>query len=718
MVAFHANFMFKLSKLNIKMITAMKKIYFGITLMIISTVSFAQKGNPKDTVTNLAITNPIPIISSIVPPSPEAAALGKYGNVPVSLYTGTPNITIPIYEVKSKDISVPINLSYHASGVKVDEISSSVGMSWVLNAGGAIVRSVRGLPDEDSFGFRSAEMIDLWNKYKNGLMTASERISFEIEIANGTYDMQPDEYYYNFQGMSGMMLMKQDMNFFFSQHNKLKVEIIVDASNFENFIITDTNGFKYYFNDKEFSTPSALCNNNNRPSSIRNTSAWYLSKIESPTFGEVSFSYRRNTMVYNQGVYESFSHVTQNLSTCPPADRRTICTSRISSVIPYISEINFLNGKVLFSYNNRTDVGGGLRLDTIKVQDASGTIIKSHKLNYENTSVGDRYFLTSVVENTDISAISVPTYSLEYNNINSLPARGSVKQDYWGFCNNNTTIYLMPPLIFPNSTSYVWANREADASRVKYGILTNMTYPTGGKTVFDYEIHQYGFTGFTPNNPIKNKLGGGIRIKTITDYSDATQIATSKSYDYSMIDETDRSSGMLATRFAFQFNACTSRGCNGIPGSADYCSVYGNSNSSAALGSTQGASVGYQYVTETQTDISGNNGKTVYNFISFKDYVDVAIGYPLSPPFAPFTSKDAYRGKEKSIKYYNKDNNPVKEINFDYYFSEVSTLRGFKAMITDDNSLPNLSTIETSQYEYISLWFYLKQKRETLFIAP
>jgi hypothetical protein len=594
-------------------------------------------------------------------------------------------------------------------------------MSWVLNAGGAIVRSVRGLPDEDSFGFRSAEMIDLWYKYKNGLMTASQRTSFEIEISNGTYDMQPDEYYYNFQGMSGMMLIKQDKGFFFSQHNKLKVEITVDASDFENFIITDTNGFKYYFTDKEFSTPSALCNNNNRPSIIRYTSAWYLSKIESPTFGEVTFSYLRNTMTYNQGVYESFSHVTQVLSRCTiPADSRTICKSRISSVIPYVSEINFLNGKVLFSYNSRTDnIGGGLRLNAIKVRNASGTTIKSHKLNYETTSLGDRYFLTSVVEDTDVSAVSIPIYAFEYNAINSLPARGSVKQDYWGFPNNNTTIYLMPPLTFTNSTSYVWANRESDANRIKYGILTSITHPTSGKTVFDYEIHQYGFTDIMPNNPIKNKQGGGIRIKTITDYSNATQVASSKSYDYSMIDEPDRSSGMLATKFAFQFNFCLSKGCDGIPpGSAQYCSVIGNSNSNAALGATQGASVGYQYVTEIQTDVSGNNGKTVYNFISFKDYVDVAIGYPLTPPFAPFTSKDAYRGKEKSIKYYNKDSNLVKEINFEYYFAEVSTLRGFKAMITDDNSFPNLSTIVTSQYEYISLWFYLKQKKESLFIVP
>jgi len=36
----------------------------------------------------------------ILPPSPDAAALGKYGNIPVSTYTGVPNIEVPVYTIK------------------------------------------------------------------------------------------------------------------------------------------------------------------------------------------------------------------------------------------------------------------------------------------------------------------------------------------------------------------------------------------------------------------------------------------------------------------------------------------------------------------------------------------------------------------------------------------------------------------------------------------
>lgn len=63
-------------------------------------------------------------VAKIIPPSPEASALAKYGNMPVSFYTGVQQVSIPIYTVQSGDIQVPITLSYHASGIRVDEEGS------------------------------------------------------------------------------------------------------------------------------------------------------------------------------------------------------------------------------------------------------------------------------------------------------------------------------------------------------------------------------------------------------------------------------------------------------------------------------------------------------------------------------------------------------------------------------------------------------------------
>jgi hypothetical protein len=87
----------------------------------------------------------------IIPPSPNAASLGIFGEIPVSLYTGVPSISIPIYTIKSGDITVSLSLDYHASGIKVAQESSWVGLGWALNAGGVITRNVCGYDDFASF---------------------------------------------------------------------------------------------------------------------------------------------------------------------------------------------------------------------------------------------------------------------------------------------------------------------------------------------------------------------------------------------------------------------------------------------------------------------------------------------------------------------------------------------------------------------------------------
>ena len=79
-----------------------------------------------------------PKLPEIFPQSPTASELGKFGSYPVNLSTGLPQISIPLYTVQSGDISIPITLKYHASGIKVNQRSSWVGLGWSLNTGGLI----------------------------------------------------------------------------------------------------------------------------------------------------------------------------------------------------------------------------------------------------------------------------------------------------------------------------------------------------------------------------------------------------------------------------------------------------------------------------------------------------------------------------------------------------------------------------------------------------
>src|SRR5690348_10556972 len=88
-----------------------------------------------------------PALANVTPPSPNVQALQKYGDIPVSAYTGIPTISVPIYTATFRDLSIPLSVSYHASGIKVAEEASQVGLGWALNAGGIVSRNIVGNDD-------------------------------------------------------------------------------------------------------------------------------------------------------------------------------------------------------------------------------------------------------------------------------------------------------------------------------------------------------------------------------------------------------------------------------------------------------------------------------------------------------------------------------------------------------------------------------------------
>ena len=81
-------------------------------------------------------------------PTPNAAGLGLYGEVPVSFFTGVPDISVPLYTVKGNKIELPVELKYHASGLRPEMHPGWVGNGWSLSAGGVITRKINGKIDE------------------------------------------------------------------------------------------------------------------------------------------------------------------------------------------------------------------------------------------------------------------------------------------------------------------------------------------------------------------------------------------------------------------------------------------------------------------------------------------------------------------------------------------------------------------------------------------
>lgn len=476
---------------------------------------------------------------NIIPPSPTAAALGKYIEMPVSLYTGTPSINIPIWELKEKDISVPISLSYHASGVKVAEVASSVGLGWSLNAGGVITRSVRGKDDFEWNGYRNLGIKfpqdGLQNDCRNG---TEEGYQFAVSVLHETDknkipDTDPDIFYFNFGGYSGSFVFDQFGNVHCLEEKGLKIIPPTLPAPNTNYMSIDTkwsiiapNGLTYVFAAKEIAYANSHAavtytkvngvtygNSENITTYI---SSWYLSEIVSVSGEKVSFSYES----YESEITSPVDNVNYSLEN----DNCTLgvhCMSnfcagksistwniartqgwRLNGIVSSETYIKFING-------TRCDLVGDLKVDKIEIYQHNNNteqrnIVKRFQLLYgygENdinqpapadcgsveASAKRRLWLRSVQDLGKGTGAPIPPHQFTYYKAHLLPARNSGQNDAYGYASIASVVddtkladcfgnYYLP---YPTDTHL-------------YGALTDITYPTGGKTSFEYEQHDYG----------------------------------------------------------------------------------------------------------------------------------------------------------------------------------------------------------------------------------
>ena len=138
----------------------------GICLFLIS-IDISCQTNKSNT----DFTPPI----DFIPKSPEATHIEQYGNLSVNHSTGVPDISIPLHTIEYGDVKIPISISYLATGIKVNDISSSVGLKWMLNAGGQVSRNIIGKADEDECS------LDLLEHYYNGGKEATPDILYQFE---------------------------------------------------------------------------------------------------------------------------------------------------------------------------------------------------------------------------------------------------------------------------------------------------------------------------------------------------------------------------------------------------------------------------------------------------------------------------------------------------------------------------------------------------------
>src|SRR6202000_849844 len=107
--------------------------------------------------------------------TPEVTAFNRNIETPVSMYSGVPSISIPLYEIEIKGVKVPITLDYHAGGIRVDQEATWVGLGWNLSYGGMISRKIRGSADEKSyFGATGDYSVNGYNSISSNMTWTSD----------------------------------------------------------------------------------------------------------------------------------------------------------------------------------------------------------------------------------------------------------------------------------------------------------------------------------------------------------------------------------------------------------------------------------------------------------------------------------------------------------------------------------------------------------------
>lgn len=551
----------------------------------------------------------------VIPPAPEAAQLGKYGDVPVSLYTGAAQIGIPLYELKGKYLSLPIGLSYNSSGIKVAEDPSWVGSGWSLNAGGVITRAVQGNPDNDFNYYSKAWEI---NALPTGIGLENRLTRFQLyqNIDDGYVETQPDIYYYNFAGKSGKFSISPTNEVYFYDGVNYKVEWVGEF----NFTITDDLGIIYEFAAREGT--QYILSDDMQSSAIRTyafISSWYLSKMTSPIGNEIiEFQYQTGNSSYVPPVTEghnvswTYKKTFYDVSTTPGISGYLSLPNATDIKIGriYLTNITHkLAGQTIDNIQfNSTVNGAGRKLNEVVIQ--QGGFTRGYDLGFDNST--NRLTLRSVREKGNNGVLKEP-HLFDYQG--TLPAITSPRIDHWGFYNDNSSYSLIPSVTVGGCTGTYFAGlgavRDPSISCIG-GSLSKITYPTKGYTNFIFEPHTAHADLLSCNT--HDRMIGGLRIKEINNYDHTNAFISSKKYTYELENAPvgQPSSGVLFTEpIYYTQSSYHHAGINvGYDGYLDLTTTV-SAMSRGELGTSQGSHIGYSRVEEVETDTYGtvNNGK-------------------------------------------------------------------------------------------------------------
>ena len=544
--------------------------------------------------TGIAQTTP-----NIVPPSPNAASIGKYGGYQPNLSSGLQNINIPLDVVTEGGLNVPISINYNYSGFKPSEETTVVGLGWSLAAGGLITRVIKGgIEDEryDNFSQLGGGYLLSGPKLQNTINPATgEIICNDGSNANCLYldevgtrwDGQPDMFNFSFGSYSGKFFFGADGKIKIVSDQALKIEYqkttVTEngkkfstngkAPIFSMWTITTQDGTIYRFGFNSTGTTSvkavdyALVSKGSAQEDIINT--WHLSEIETQKGEKISFTYKNDYMTAKKitkirNTYSAFESVGSTQSEAFsesqiknefsggnfPGSRNTENALARIEGSNFVVKLNYIENVELspfattsYEQFNGWDKSTFKLLSDIKIyakESSDEKLVK--KFNFIHNSTTSKALLDTLIEfDRDSSTVTSKKHVFKYNGVIPSGINGLTRKiDYWNYYNASNNTNLLPNI----------SNRTPSLDPTMIGSLKTISYPTGGISEYTYELNDFSYVRgalYTASgDPNKHKETiGGLRVKKITDYVSENSIAVTKEYQYNDWDNTSLSSGIV-----------------------------------------------------------------------------------------------------------------------------------------------------------------------------
>lgn len=283
-------------------------------------------------------------------PSPNTTDLGRYGDIPVSPYTGQPNISIPLYDFTIRGVRLPVTLNYQATGVMMNSLPGWTGHNWVLSAGGCITRLANGRHDEYiypetmdmSYYDRRKNYFHTYSTLQPSLFTSTDPNDYKWLTDSIRYeytDLEADIFSFNFMGISGKFFLGNDGEW--KVYSDANIEVIFDIEDSGNyidpfinkfpnpqyqqysvpkvikgFILRDENGTQYHFGGSQDCIEYSIGIFDMSDREIATSwlaDTWYLKKVEDRHGNTLySFNYVRGKFITH--IYNMFESIFLNES--------------------------------------------------------------------------------------------------------------------------------------------------------------------------------------------------------------------------------------------------------------------------------------------------------------------------------------------------------------------------------------------------------------------